>query len=151
MVIPILMGAVLGGLFALLARRQGDTGEIRLLALGLVVTALIYVGLALAATDARWLVVEAAGVALFAGLAWLGVRHAGWWLALGWTAHVGWDVGLHLDRAQPLVGAWYPLFCVGFDLIVAGFLLSGARATRPSRAAAAAGCPAGVPDPVSPS
>lgn len=151
MVIPILMGAVLGGLFALLARRQGDTGEIRLLALGLVVTALIYVGLALAATDARWLVVEAAGVALFAGLAWLGVRHAGWWLALGWTAHVGWDVGLHLDRAQPLVGAWYPLFCVGFDLIVAGFLLSGARATRPSRAAAAAGCSAGVPDPVSPS
>ena len=151
MVIPILMGAVLGGLFALLARRQGDTGEIRLLALGLVVTALIYVGFALAATDARWLVVEAAGVALFAGLAWLGVRHAGWWLALGWTAHVGWDVGLHLDRAQPLVGAWYPLFCVGFDLIVAGFLLSGARATRPSRAAAAAGCPAGVPDPVSPS
>ena len=134
MLIPILVGAVLGGLFALLARRQGDTGELRLLALGLVVTALIYVGLALAATDGRWLVVEAAGLALFAGLAWLGVQSARWWLALGWAAHVGWDVGLHLDRAQPLVGAWYPLFCVGFDLIVAGFLLSGARMTRPSRA-----------------
>lgn len=137
MLIPIVVGAVLGGLFALLARRRGETGELRLFGLGLVVSALIYVGLALAATDARWLVVEAAGVALFAGLAWLGVQHARWWLALGWTAHVGWDVGLHLDRAQPLVGAWYPLFCVGFDLIVAGFLLSGARTTRPSRAQAA--------------
>jgi hypothetical protein len=132
MPIPILAGAVLGGLFALLARRQGETGELRLLALGLGVTALIYVGLALAATDGRWLAVEAAGLALFAGLAWLGVQRARWWLALGWAAHVGWDVGLHLDRTQPLVGAWYPLFCVGFDLILAGFLLSGAKTTGPT-------------------
>ena len=60
---------------------------------------------------------------LFSLVAWLGVRGALWWLALGWAAHVAWDVGLHLDRSQALVPAWYPLFCVGFDLIVAGFIL----------------------------
>jgi len=44
------------------------------------------------------------------------------WLAFGWVAHVGWDIWLHLDRAQPVVGVWYPLACVGFDLMVGGYL-----------------------------
>jgi hypothetical protein len=51
-----------------------------------------------------------------------GVSRRGW-LALGWMAHVVGDVGLHLDRAPPLVGAWYPLGCVGSDLLVSGFAL----------------------------
>jgi hypothetical protein len=134
--VPILAGAVLGGLFALLARRCGPIGELRLQAFGLLLAALIYLGLALAGPDGRWLVIEAAGLAIFGGLAWLGLRGSSWWLSLGWVAHVGWDVGLHLDRSQPLVGAWYPLLCVGFDLVVAGFLLGGAVA-RVTRAEAA--------------
>jgi hypothetical protein len=123
--IPILLGAVLGGVFVLVARRQSPAGAMRLLAIGLVVAALIYVVFALteAGADRRWLAIEAAGVAVFAGLAWLGFRAVPWVLALGWLVHLGWDVGLHLDRAQPVVGAWYPLTCVGFDLVVAGFLL----------------------------
>ena len=44
MLLPILVGAMLGGLFALAARSRGGTGEVRLLALGLVVAALIYKG-----------------------------------------------------------------------------------------------------------
>ena len=133
MVLPILAGAALGAAFALLARRSAD--ETRMLALGLLVAALVYVGLALAAGEGRWLGIEVTGAAVFAGAAWLGHRRPGW-LALGWTAHVGWDVWLHLDRAQPLVGAWYPLLCVGFDLIVAGVLVALALppgAPRPSR------------------
>ena len=126
---PILAGALLGGLFALAARRLGGGGgELRALALGLAVAALIYVGLALPSASGRWLLVETAGVAIFGGVAWLGLRRPGW-LALGWTAHVVWDVALHLERAQPVVGAWYPLACIGFDLIVAGFVL---RAAVPS-------------------
>jgi len=121
MLLPILGGAALGALFAVLAAKRGGAGERRLLALGLVVAALIYVGLALSA-DSRWLAVEAIGVVMFGGLAWLGRRAEGW-LALGWAAHVAWDVGLHLDRAQPVVGDWYPLACVGFDLVIAGFVL----------------------------
>jgi hypothetical protein len=96
----------------------------------------VYVGFALPSADPRWLLIEAAGVALFGTVAWLG-RAAPWWLALGWAAHVAWDVGLHLDRAQPLVGAWYPLLCVGFDLVVAGVLVRAAPVrTGPSAKAA---------------
>lgn len=137
MLLPITFGAVLGGLFVLLARRRKRHGEIRLLALGLVVAALIYIVLALAAgADRGWLALETAGVGLFGLLAWLGLRTSLWWLALGWAAHVGWDVGLHLDQMQTFVPAWYPLLCVGFDLVVAGFLLGQVSADRPARGGA---------------
>ena len=131
MLLPILIGAVLGALLAIFARTR-RAAEVRVLTLGLVVTALIYVGLALA-RDNQWLVTELLGFALFGGLAWLGLRVSPWWLALGWVGHVGWDVGLHLERAQPLVGAWYPLFCVGFDLVVAGYLVNTALGPQRSR------------------
>jgi hypothetical protein len=49
MLLPIVLGAVLGELFVLVARRRIGGGEIELLALGLVVAALIYMVLALAA------------------------------------------------------------------------------------------------------
>ena len=78
MLFPILAGAVLGGLFVLLARRRGGSREAGLLAAGLVVAALTYVGLALAQADHRWLAVEAAGVAVFGALAGSGsMLHAG--------------------------------------------------------------------------
>lgn len=129
---PILTGAVLGALLVLVARRGGAAG-LRLLALGLLVAALIYLGLAIPSGDGRWLVLEGAGLLLYGPLAWLGLRRPGV-LALGWAAHVGWDIGLHLEAAQPVVGPWYPLGCVGFDLIVAGYLLgAGASTDRPIR------------------
>jgi hypothetical protein len=128
---------VLGALFVLLARRRPNPGEVRLLAFGLIAAALIYIVLAIPKADVRWLALEGVGVALFTALAWLGLRVSLWWLTLGWLAHVGWDVGLHLDRPQPVVGPWYPLLCVGFDLVVAGFLLSAAGTSRSSRTQAA--------------
>ncbi|HET8623718.1 MAG TPA: DUF6010 family protein [Gemmatimonadales bacterium] len=131
MLVPILAGAVLGGLLCMVARRRRVPDEMRILAVGLAVAALIYVGFALAGADRRWLAIEAVGLAGFAGIAWLGLRGSAWWLALGWAVHAGWDVGLHLDRAQSIVGAWYPLSCVGFDLVVAGFVLSAAAAVGP--------------------
>jgi len=124
--LPILTGAVLGGIFAALAARRTPLGELRLLAFGLVSAAVIYLGLALVNGDARWVALEAAGVAGFGLVAWLGVRVSPWMLVLGWTAHVFWDVAIHVDQPQALVGAWYPLGCVGFDLIVAGALLGPA-------------------------
>lgn len=133
---PLLTGVLLGGLFALAACRHGDAGELRVFGVGLVVAALIYVGLALPTGDGRWLILETAGVAIFGGVAWFGLVRPGW-LAIGWMAHVIWDVGLHLDRAQSVVGTWYPLACIGFDLIVAGYLLSAALSPARSRDPAA--------------
>ena len=131
-----MIGAVLGALLAIFARTRG-AAEARVLTLGLVVTALLYVGMALARGNRQWLMTEMLGFALFGSLAWLGLRVSLWWLALGWLGHVAWDVGLHLDRAQPLVGDWYPLFCVGFDFVVAGFLVNaslGPARPRPEAA-----------------
>jgi hypothetical protein len=124
MLLPILVGTLLGGVFVLIARRSGRVGEVGVLALGLIVTALLYVVLALFGADRRWLGYETGGLAIFGVVAWLGMRVSPAWLALGWVGHVAWDVGLHLEQAQPVVATWYPLFCVGFDLIVAGYLLS---------------------------
>lgn len=130
MTAPIVLGAALGSVLVLLAGQHGSAPA-RTLALGLLVAALIYLGFALAAPSLHRLPLEAAGVALFAALAWLGVRRSLWWLVLGWVAHVAWDVGLHLDRPQDVVGPWYPLLCVGFDLVVAGYLLGPAAAAVP--------------------
>jgi hypothetical protein len=132
MLVPIVVGAVLGVLFVLAARAwTGSTGRL-VLGIGLVVTALIYVGFALAAEDrSRSLVIEMVGVLLFGLLAWLGLRRSLWWLSIGWLGHVAWDVGLHLDRTLAGVPAWYPLFCIGFDLVVAGYLLAPASQPRP--------------------
>jgi hypothetical protein len=120
---PIVSGAVLGALFVTVASRRSRREEAQLLAIGLVIAALIYVVLAIFGADLTWLLYEAAGLLLFGAFAWLGVRASPAWLALGWTAHVAWDVGLHLDRSQAIVPDWYPLLCVGFDLLVAGFVL----------------------------
>jgi hypothetical protein len=131
MLLPIVVGAVLAALFVLGVKAWAPRAERRVLALGLAVTALLYVVFALAGhADSSTLLLEAGGVALFGLVAWLGFRGALRWLAVGWAAHVAWDVGLHLDRVQTVVPMWYPLFCVGFDLMVAGFILG--RTTHPS-------------------
>ena len=133
---PIVAGALLGAIFAMIARSRDADGGLRAFAVGLVVAALIYLGLVLPAADGRWLAMEAAGAGIFGIIAVAGLRRPAW-LAMGWVAHVAWDVGLHLDRAQSVVGAWYPLACVGFDLVVAGFLLAVALPTPRPRDRAA--------------
>ena len=66
--------------------------------------------------------IELIGVVVFTLIAVLGLRVSIWFLALGWTAHVLWDVLLHLVREQPFVPDWYPVACISFDLIVAGYI-----------------------------
>lgn len=119
---PVLLGAVLGGLFTFAASTRHPAVRLRLLASGLLVAALIYPVWLLAVGSTDWLLREVSGVVLFGGLGWLGARVSPWWLVLGWTGHVGWDTWLHLDR-QSVIPSWYPLLCIGFDLVVAGFLL----------------------------
>jgi hypothetical protein len=110
-------GAALGALFVAITARRTPRGEAGLLAIGLVIAALIYVLVALFGAGRSGLLYEVVGLLLFGAIAWLGVRVSHLWLALGWAAHVAWDVGLHVDRIQAIVPAWYPLLCVGFDLI----------------------------------
>ena len=58
---------------------------------------------------------------LFLVLAYAGLR----WplvLALGSLLHAAWDGGLHLALEQPVTGAWLPLLCLPFDVLVAAYL-----------------------------
>ncbi len=122
--IDILLGAVLVAPLVVFARARRD--ERRVYAWGLLLAALIYVGVSLAGgAGTGALVAEFIGVALFGSVAWLGLRRSALWLAAGWAAHVGWDLLLH-----PLVGAgyapgWYVRACIGFDLALAAWIALG--------------------------
>lgn len=117
----LVVGALLGAGFVLLARLAGR--EDRILAIGLAVAALIYLAFAVfgGATGGE-VPVEVAGVVVFSLVAVAGVRLSPWWLALGWAVHVLWDVALHPPGGELWVPAWYGPLCVGFDLVVAFYV-----------------------------
>lgn len=121
-IIEIVVGLVLGWGFLLLVRRSGSySREKQSIAIGLVVAALIYVGFGLFSGSLRWLLIELAGVPIYAVFAWLGLKRSGWWLAAGWALHPLWDAGLH-DYSTHFVPHWYIAGCSGFDLLVAAYV-----------------------------
>lgn len=118
----LLLGCVLGAAFLAFSRAQGRA-EVRVLAIGLVVAALVYVGFALVGAGPDWVVVEAVGVAVYGALAWLGLRRSPLWLSVGWALHPVWDAGLHLaGSGAAFAPEWYALVCITFDLLVAGYV-----------------------------
>jgi len=123
-VVALVVGVVLAFGFLLWTRQQPDAGRL-FYAIGLAVTALIYVGFALIGRGgARSLGLEAVGVLLYGAMAWAGWRWSAALLALGWALHPVWDV-LHLEGAgAAYTPDWYPWGCVAFDLMVAGAVLA---------------------------
>lgn len=116
------LGAILAVAYVVLARRHGGKGELRAFAVGLAIASFVYVAAAAIAGAIAALLVEGAGLALFAVLAFAGARRWPMLLAGGWALHVVWDVALHLAMVQSYIGAWYPTVCISFDLVVAGCL-----------------------------
>jgi hypothetical protein len=129
MLIQLAVGLTLGALLVLYGRRGGRARESPVFASALIVAAVLYVGFALAnGAPVRSLLLESLGVLPFGLLAWLGLRRSQGWLALGWTAHVAWDLGLHVGAgAPPFVPSWYPVLCTSFDLLVGGYIAAGVR------------------------
>ena len=132
----LLVGAIAGLIFVRYARDHGRRGEVRVYALGLVAAAAVYVVLAVLGRSIGWVGIEALGVLLFAGIAAPGLGMSAWWLAFGWALHTVWDAALHLVSGSGIVGTWYPIACIPFDLIVAVAitmrLLEGDRASSRS-------------------
>ena len=121
--VEILIGIVLGAAFLFYARRRGPHTETIVCAVGLLVAALIYVCFAVARGAGRPdLFLELGGVLLF-GLVAVPFRRSPLLVGAGWIAHVGWDVGLHGGGLRSFVPAPYPLVCVGFDLLIAAYLI----------------------------
>lgn len=129
--IALVVGIVLAFAFLTWTRTQPDAGN-RLYAIGLAVTALIYVVFALVGrASARSLALEALGVLLYGAVAWVGFRKSAALLAIGWAMHVVWDVSLHLQGVgAEYTPGWYPWGCVSFDLMVAGAVLTAGGRSR---------------------
>ena len=118
----LFLGFLLGLVFVRVVGKRTRDGRF-LLGGGLVVGAWIYVPLALTSNaDARWLIVEIIGAAIFTLMAWAGIRYSIWWLALGWGTHIIWDVGLHLVGSGAFISSWYPFLCMAFDLVAAAYI-----------------------------
>jgi hypothetical protein len=66
--------------------------------------------------------VEFLGVALFGGLGALGAWRWPALLAAGWAGHVAWDLLVADASATGYAPAWYPAFCIGADLFLAGYI-----------------------------
>jgi hypothetical protein len=129
--VAVTVGIVGAAALVLLARGAGPGREMLLLAVGLGVTGIAYLlfGLARGAPGDH-LVQELIGAVLFCGAAMLGARGRPGLLALGWTAHVLWDLFLHYTHGPAFAPDWYAMFCVGFDLPVGGYI-AGVAGTRP--------------------
>lgn len=127
--VSVVAGALLAGLFVLVARLALRRRENVALAAGLAVAALIYFAAAvdieigsLQAPASHPLSLEIAGVVLFTLLAVLGLRVSPWLLAIGWAGHVLWDVWVHPGGSFGFLPDWYAPLCIGFDLVVAGYV-----------------------------
>lgn len=71
---------------------------------------------AAAETRLQWVV-----ALLFAAIAVVGIALSAWWLAAGWILHAAWDARHHAGRRGDWVPHRYPMFCLVYDLGLAGF------------------------------
>ena len=129
-VLSILAGVVLALGTVFLTRKLRPEAAFRVLAIGLVVAAFVYVAFAVAGqAGAWWIGVELLGVALYGTLAWLGFRRWPLVLGWGWVAHAAWDLALHLGGAgAAFTPAWYPWLCLGFDVPIGVAVMAQAQA-----------------------
>ena len=88
----------------------------------LIVVASYYILFAVMAGSAPALAAESVALAAFAGLAVIGFRASLWLVALGLAAHGLFDFFRGGLIANPGVPAWWPNFCLSFDLVAAAWL-----------------------------
>jgi hypothetical protein len=117
-------GADLALVAFLLSRFARDIVGRSLLAVVLIVAALIYVVFAArGGAGTAWLAGELVGIALYGGIALLGLRRSPWWLAAGWALHPMWDILLHyVGPGHDFAPETYTIPCLTFDLTVAAYI-----------------------------
>jgi hypothetical protein len=126
--------AVTGGVLAavalvLIARSFARRGEMFVYGVGLGITAVAYVLFGLRrGAPANHLAFELVGAVFYCAVAVLGARRWPLLLALGWIAHAGWDLFFHYADGPSFAPVWYAFFCVGFDLVLGGYIAGLAAA-----------------------
>jgi hypothetical protein len=124
------IGALAAVGFTFLAQALAGRRALVIYALALIAAALIYF-LAALSGGYKNILSEAAGLGIFGALAIFGLRRSSVLLAFGWVLHVGWDLSAYPLISVGSVPHWYRWACVGFDLVLAGYLVGrfGARTT----------------------
>ena len=132
LIIHLVIGIVSAFVFIAIARRGGMGWEKRIYAAGLVIAALIYVGFAIiGGASLEWNTIELVGLAIFTLVAALGLKVSTGFLAAGWAVHGLWDALLHLTQHAAFVPDWYPVTCLGFDLILAVYIVARFKKREP--------------------
>lgn len=121
---PILIGIFLALGIALFARFAGFDRDRAFYPTVLIVVASYYDLFGIMGGSTQALVMESAVVAVFLFLAYLAFRYSAWIAVGGLAAHGVFD-WFHAGLiANPGVPAWWPSFCLAFDVAAAGFLAS---------------------------
>lgn len=124
-IVWLLLGAILATAYIYVMGKIKQPDFNTGMAIGLIVAALIYVGFAFVWGNVQWIIIEAVGVPIYGGMAWLGLKRSPIWLGVGWLLHMPWDLFVHyIGPGFHVAPEWYMFACFSFDLIVGGYLLS---------------------------
>jgi hypothetical protein len=144
---PLILGLLINGVAyaaifivvaLLISRFAGEFVWRAFLVLFMFIAAGLYIVFAVRAGEGTlWLVGELVGVAIFGGVALLGLRGSLWWIVAAWALHPLWDVGLHyLGPGRSFAPETYTIACLSFDLLVAAYIALVYARRRGRRAAA---------------
>ena len=144
---PLILGLLINGVAyaaifivvaLLISRFAGEFAWRAFLVLFMFIAAGLYIVFAVRAGEGTlWLVGELVGVAIFGGVALLGLRGSLWWIVAAWALHPLWDVGLHyLGPGRSFAPETYTIACLSFDLLVAAYIALMYARRRGRRAAA---------------
>lgn len=123
LIIEIIAGIGIASIYAYLVHRIIPDKAPAFWRTGLVVAALIYVAFAIIGSRPDALPLEILGLAIYSVFALLSKKYTLHWLALGWGLHVLWDILLHSHEHTSYVPHWYPGVCLGFDIVIAVYIL----------------------------
>ena len=123
--IAFVAGLILAALVVLAARTVGFDGDRSFYPALLVFIALLYVLFGVQAGTLPVIAAETAVALAFSGVAILAYRRtSNLLLAAGYAAHGVWDLSHHaLLPGSDAVPLWWPAFCLGVDLAIAGYLV----------------------------
>jgi hypothetical protein len=117
-----MIGVVLAGLVSVFARLVGLDRDRAFYPTVMIVIASYYVLFAVMGGSVHALLVETLVMALFSFAAVVGFKRNLWLVAGALAGHGVFDLVHGYLVTNPGVPAWWPLFCLAYDVVAAGFL-----------------------------
>ena len=117
-----LIGVVLGAGTCVFARLTGFDRERVFYPMLLVFIATYYIAFAVMGRSVQALTTESLVAGLFLAVAVVGFKKNLWFVVAALAGHGVFDFFHHLFIENPGVPAWWPGFCLGFDILASGVL-----------------------------